>query len=143
MFRSTAGGNGWESFNDGLAAVPIAAFAAQAGGKIQVATYGRGVYELRTVGPSSVAFSTSSVDTAENSGSISLTVIRAGDLSLPAQVDYATVDGTASDRSDYTAAFGTLHYEPGETSRTIEVFITNDVFSEPSRDVQRLAEQSD
>jgi photosystem II stability/assembly factor-like uncharacterized protein len=131
VFRSTTGGNGWESFNDGLAAVPIAAFAAQAGGKIQVATYGRGAYELRTVGPSSIGFGTSSVGTPENSGSVTLTVIRTGDLSLPAQVNYATVDGSASDRSDYTVALGTLRYEPGETSHTIEVFITNDVLSEP------------
>jgi hypothetical protein len=110
----------------------VTAFASQPGGKIQVATFGRGAYELSTisVGPSSVAFGASSVDTQETSGSVMLTVTRTGDLSVAAQVDYATADGSASDRSDYTAAFGTLHFAAGETSQTIQIFITNDVFSE-------------
>src|SRR6185295_8970721 len=43
-------------------------------------------------------------------------------------VDYATSDGTASDRSDYTAAAGTLHFGAGELSKTIQVYLTDDAF---------------
>jgi photosystem II stability/assembly factor-like uncharacterized protein len=131
VFRSAAGG-AWESFNEGLPPVPVTAFAAQAGGRIQLATYGRGAYELTTVqaSPSSVAFAASDVSVSEGAGKVTLNVTRAGDLSAPAQVDYSTTDGSASDRSDYAAAYGTLHFGAGETSKAIEVFITNDVLGE-------------
>ena len=41
-------------------------------------------------------------------------------------VAYATADGTATAGSDYTATSGTLSFEPGETSKTIAVPITDD-----------------
>ncbi len=63
-------------------------------------------------------------------GSASITVTRTGNLSQPASVDYATQTGTASDRSDYTAAFGTLRFAANENSKTIVVHITDDVFQE-------------
>jgi photosystem II stability/assembly factor-like uncharacterized protein len=132
VFRSATGGGAWESFNEGLPPVPVTAFAAQAGGRIQLATYGRGAYELTNVqvGPSSVAFAAADMGTPESAGKVTLNVTRTGDLSVPAQVDYATVDGTASDRSDYTAAYGTLHFNAGETSKALEVFITDDALVE-------------
>ena len=132
VFRSTTGGGAWESFNEGLPPVPVAAFASQAGGRIQVATYGRGAYELTNapVGPSSVAFAAADMGAPEGAGKVTLNVTRTGDLSVAAQVDYATTDGTANDRSDYTAAYGTLRFDAGETSKTLEVFITDDVLFE-------------
>jgi hypothetical protein len=132
VFRSAMGGTAWESFNEGLPPVPVTAFAAQAGGRIQLATYGRGAYELATiaVGPSSVAFAAADAGTPEAAGKVTLNITRTGDLSVAAQVDYATADGTASDRSDYTAAFGTLHFNAGEGVKPLDVFITNDTLSE-------------
>ena len=41
-------------------------------------------------------------------------------------VDYATADGTATAGSDYTATSGTLTFQPGDTSKTVSVPITND-----------------
>jgi len=55
-----------------------------------------------------------------------LNVRRTGDLSGVTTVDYATVDGTASARSDYTAAFGTLRFSPGESLKSFTVLITDD-----------------
>ena len=46
------------------------------------------------------------------------------------EVSYATVDGTAVAGSDYTAASGTLRFEPGETERTIAVATLDDATSE-------------
>ena len=47
-------------------------------------------------------------------------------------VSYATMDGTAAAGSDYTAASGTLRFEPGETSQTITVTTLDD--GEPEAD---------
>jgi len=41
-------------------------------------------------------------------------------------VNYATSNGTALAKSDYTATSGTLTFQPGETSRTISVSIKGD-----------------
>jgi len=46
------------------------------------------------------------------------------------RVDYATADGTAVAGSDYTAASGTLTFNPGETSKTVTVNILGDKLDE-------------
>ncbi len=46
VFRSTTRGNDWSSFNRGMPPVVVHGFSANASGLIQVATYGRGAYEL-------------------------------------------------------------------------------------------------
>jgi photosystem II stability/assembly factor-like uncharacterized protein len=46
VFRSTTRGNDWRSFNRGMPPVVVHDFSANARGVIQVATYGRGAYEL-------------------------------------------------------------------------------------------------
>ena len=48
----------------------------------------------------------------------------------PFSVDFATLDGSATAGSDYTAATGTLTFAAGETSQTITVFVTGDTTSE-------------
>jgi hypothetical protein len=61
---------------------------------------------------------------------IDLTVMRTGNTSAAATVDYATADGTASDRSDYDAAQGTLFFAAGESAKSVTVFIVDDRFGE-------------
>ena len=41
-------------------------------------------------------------------------------------VDYATVDGSASAGSDYTAQAGSLEFTPGQTTRTVTVTVSGD-----------------
>jgi Calx-beta domain/Domain of unknown function (DUF4114) len=41
-------------------------------------------------------------------------------------VDYSTADGTATAGSDYTAATGKVTFNPGETSKTIEIAVNGD-----------------
>ena len=53
-----------------------------------------------------------------------VTLSRAASGSLT--VDYATSDGSAQASVDYTAASGTLTFEAGESSQTIEVGVRND-----------------
>ena len=45
-------------------------------------------------------------------------------------VDWATEDGTASAGADYTAASGTLTFEPGETTKTVSVAVVDDTVSD-------------
>jgi uncharacterized repeat protein (TIGR01451 family) len=77
----------------------------------------------------------------EGEGSVTITLIRVGNTSGAATVDYGTSDtsgsnlcgsmtGAASSRCDYLTTLGTLSFAPGETSRTISIPITDDAFVE-------------
>jgi hypothetical protein len=84
-------------------------------------------------GSPTVQFSASAASVSETldaTTSLDLTVTRTGDISGAATIDYASLDGTASERSDYLAALGTLHFAAGENSKTITVFIVDDRFGE-------------
>jgi hypothetical protein len=70
-------------------------------------------------------FSAATYNVLEDAGSVEITVTRTGGASGEVAVDYATSNGTASDRSDYTAAFGTLRFAPGETAKTFTVFLND------------------
>ena len=80
-------------------------------------------------------FAAPQFDTFEGAGSAHITVTRAGDLSTSASVDYATIDGSASERGDYTTALGTLNFAPGESQKTFDVLITDDAIAEANETV--------
>ncbi|HEX3560581.1 MAG TPA: PQQ-dependent sugar dehydrogenase [Pyrinomonadaceae bacterium] len=69
---------------------------------------------------------------SEGAGVKTINVVRLGDTSSAATVDYATSDGTASERSDYTTARGTLRFAPGESQKSFDVLITDDGLQEGS-----------
>jgi alkaline phosphatase len=73
--------------------------------------------------PTSIQFAMEKYRVGEGDGAVQIQVTRTGDSSQPATVNYATRNGTASDRSKYTAAFGTLRFAAGETTKTISIFI--------------------
>jgi hypothetical protein len=83
--------------------------------------------------PMTVQFDASSsnvIETLDATTRIDIIVTRTGDTSGSASADYASTDGTASDRSDYQAALGTIRFAPGENSKTISIFIVDDRFGE-------------
>jgi len=68
-----------------------------------------------------------------NSGTTQLTftvTLSAADTH-PVNVDYATTDLSATAGSDYVATSGTLTFNPGETSKSINVTINGDTHFEP------------
>jgi hypothetical protein len=86
--------------------------------------------------PTGVQFSLSNgYFVSESSGRADVQVIRTGDLSVSSSINYATSDGTANERSDYTTALGTLRFAPGESSKTFTVFVTNDVYQEAAETI--------
>ena len=75
-------------------------------------------------------FSTTSTSVAEGAGKVTLTITRTGNTSIPAAVNFATSDGTATQKGDYTIALGTVQFAAGETSKSFDVFIIDDGFAE-------------
>ncbi|HEX8474972.1 MAG TPA: Calx-beta domain-containing protein [Pyrinomonadaceae bacterium] len=90
-----------------------------------------------------IQFSDLSYNVPENNrGGVVITVTRLGDIAHEVSVNYTTVNlcddtpgtpvciRTASERSDFTTAAGTLHFAPGETSKSFTVLITDDLLVE-------------
>src|SRR5215831_5779389 len=90
-------------------------------------------------------FEVSAADYSESASSIAIPITRGGDTSIPASVDYATnednglpcatISQVASPKCDFTAAYGTLQFAVGETSKTVTILITQDSFAEIPEDM--------
>ena len=77
--------------------------------------------------PGPVALSVADARVDEGPGALlafQVTLNRAASGSVT--VDYATGDGTATAGADYTAASGTLTFDPGETAKTVDVTVLDD-----------------
>ena len=74
---------------------------------------------------------TDAVPVAEGGGATFMVSLSPASSEL-VTVAYATQDGTAVAGSDYTAASGTLQFDPGMTSHTIRVAVLNDTAVEPT-----------
>lgn len=90
---------------------------------------------------STIQFTASSTSFSENAGAAVVTVTRSGNTTGMAQVRYDTIDNAgantcdvignaASSRCDYESTFGTLNFAPGETSKTLSVFVVDDSYAE-------------
>jgi len=77
-----------------------------------------------------IQFTASSYSVNEDAGSVTIAVTRTGNISTSATVQYATSNGTASSPGDYTAASGTFTFAPGESSKSLNLSITNDTAKE-------------
>jgi Tol biopolymer transport system component len=91
--------------------------------------------------PSQLQFSSATYNSVEDQTSAAITVTRAGNTTGMASVRYATSDSAgaagcdvvsvaASSRCDYQTSVGILSFAPGETSKTISVFLTDDSYDE-------------
>jgi glucose/arabinose dehydrogenase len=88
-------------------------------------------FNVKSETPSNtIQFAASSYSVNESETSATITLTRSGDIGQPATVDYIASNGTASDRSDYTTATGTLTFDAGLTSKTFTVLLTDDLYVE-------------
>jgi Domain of unknown function (DUF4394)/Calx-beta domain len=97
-------------------------------GNVQTqANIGTGLVRIRDIAvmENPVQLSPSSLGVDETSGHATVTVTR-GSPDRSATVDYGTVDGSATAGSDYAPTTGSVTFAPSETSKSIEVPITND-----------------
>jgi hypothetical protein len=83
---------------------------------------------------SSIQFESATASVGEGAGSAEIFVTRTGDTSAAAEVQYATGDDTANERSDYTTALGSVFFPASETRTSFRVLITDDVRSESSNE---------
>ncbi len=84
---------------------------------------------------STVQFSAAVFSVSEGANIATITVTRTGDTSAPATVDFSATGGTASELSDFTPAFGTLRFAPGESTKTFTVLITDNAIAEEDETV--------
>jgi Calx-beta domain/Metallo-peptidase family M12B Reprolysin-like len=80
---------------------------------------------------SSIQLGATGYNVGEGDGKVMISVTRTGNASAPASVEYVTVEISADRRKDYTQTLGALNFAPGETSKTVAVYITDDAFQEP------------
>ena len=85
--------------------------------------------------PRDTRFSAANYTFDEGVGAAAVTVTRTGDLSVPSSVNYYTNDHNARQAQDYTAAYGTLTFAPGEAEKTITILITNDRWKEDTNEL--------
>ena len=69
---------------------------------------------------------------AEDAGILSFEVSLSGTSGKTVTVEFATSDGTATSDADFRPAAGTLTFEPGETTKTVEVGVIDDSIHEPA-----------
>jgi hypothetical protein len=88
-----------------------------------------------------VQFSSSDANLSEAAGSPGVVVTRSGNMAGAGTVNYATsdtagasncnvVNHVASSRCDYITTVGTLHFAPGETSKSISIPVIDDSYAE-------------
>ena len=75
-------------------------------------------------------FNAASYSVTEGTRTITVTVERTGDTSSATEVTYSATDGSAQQRSDVIPVIGRLRFEPGETSKSFIIFITDDAHVE-------------
>ena len=91
--------------------------------------------------PTAIQFSASSYTVGEEVPQLIVQVTRTGDTTGTATVKYATsdtaglqscsvVNNKASERCDYETTIGTLRFAAGETSKTFNILMINDVYVE-------------
>jgi hypothetical protein len=83
----------------------------------------------------SIKFSSDNYQVVEGAASATITVTRAGDTSNQASVDYSTSNATARQSRDYAAATGTLSFAAGQSSRSFNVLITDNVYVDGNRTI--------
>jgi hypothetical protein len=98
----------------------------------EIVTFAGSVGEPEPEEPPVLAVADASVlEGNRGSSQVAVAVTLSRSSSAEVTVRYATANGNALAKSDYSATSGTLTFQPGETRRTISVSITGDRKREP------------
>jgi inhibitor of cysteine peptidase len=73
-----------------------------------------------------VEFSTAAASVSEGGGTLEVTVTRGGDTSTEVSAVYEIQSGTAARGADVVGSTGRVTFAPGETTKTFQIFITDD-----------------
>lgn len=74
----------------------------------------------------------------ESAGAATFTVTLDEPSTFEGSVDYATAAGTADTTTDFTPTSGTLTFAPGETEKTVEVAVVDDLLDEDDENFDLL-----
>jgi Tol biopolymer transport system component len=129
VFASTRSGNDFELFLMNSDGSSVTRLTNNPGNDIQPA-FQLGAIPPPPSGTNTVQFSSTNYTVNEDGVFATITVTRTGTTTGAATVEYATSNGSATDRGDYTPAVGTLRFAAGETSKTFIVSIIDDAFIE-------------
>jgi len=79
---------------------------------------------------SAMGFGSTTFTAAEGCSTATITVQRTGLINGTTSVDYAVIDGTATQKGDYEFAAGRLVFNPGEVSKSFDIIINEDSYLE-------------
>ena len=92
------------------------------------------IFTCSTPVSGSITFSANSYFVSEGTPAVTITAKRENS-SGALTVDYSTSDGTATQRADYTMAVGQITFAPGEATKTFQVLVNDDSYSEITESV--------
>src|SRR4030095_4984677 len=81
-------------------------------------------------GTTAFQFSGANYSVPEDLGALAITIVRTGDASGSATVDYWTNDGVAKQKTDFEFAAGSMNFAPGETAKVFQLLINEDIYTE-------------
>ncbi|NNE34012.1 MAG: hypothetical protein HKN13_02175 [Rhodothermales bacterium] len=88
-----------------------------------------------------IGFVSAEASTNENSGVVSIQVVRTGGSFGDVSAIFETLDGTATASADYTAVSGSVVFADGETESTIDVPIIDNFVFNPDKNFRVLLSQ--
>ncbi|MCU1264699.1 MAG: hypothetical protein JWM21_1017 [Acidobacteria bacterium] len=137
VYFSADGGTTWNPFGFGLPRVAVFGMGIQNTSRVlRIATHGRGMWEIPVAQTNTqIQFTASSYAVGEGDGKVIITATRTGDISGTSSADFATGNGTASQRTDYLVRNGTMTFTAGVTSKSFSVPIIDDVYVEPTETI--------
>jgi hypothetical protein len=80
------------------------------------------------IGSPNLAVKDLTIDETEEQALLTIVLDKASNQNV--SVNYTTVEGTAATNADFQATSGTINFAPGETAKTIPVFVINDLQNE-------------
>ena len=90
---------------------------------------------LSNAAASSLQFNATSYSVGEGDGGATIEVTRVGNTTNAVTIDYATNDGTASNRTDYITTSGTLQFAPGDIQKSFVIPIVDDLYVEGNQTI--------